>query len=143
MLYESDKKKWEPRELDIKIGKELFGLDVQVDEDGPWLPVTFPDGVEDYEELPKYSEDILAAMEVVEVLGVEWGFGAWHYALLSSSGFGWLVAFSHNVRPPSIELVGMGDPEKVKWAHSNRLPEAICLAAMEVLDCNTGGVYAP
>ena len=137
------KNEWGPRELDIKIARDLFKLDVREDQDGPWIPSDAPNTLfgEDFLEVPKYSEDIRSAMEVANALGTEWGFGAWHYALLSSSGFGWVVAFAHNVRPPSIQMVAMGDPERVKSAHANSLPEAICLAAVQVIDSGKGVGY--
>ncbi len=83
----------------------------------------------------RYSTDKAAALEVVDVLtSIEWGFALFKYPGLSSNGFGYVVAFARSLRPYSLEIVMLGDPEKVKHAHSNSLPEAICLAAIQTVD---------
>ena len=92
-------------------------------------------GSERYTPFPLFSTDISAAWEVVNtVSAIEWGFALFHYPGLSSAGFGYVVAFARSLRPYSLEIVTLGDPEKVKHAHSNSLPEAICLAAIQTVD---------
>ena len=117
------------REMDGLIGCHIMNLQGPVREmvgephwrpdDCPWVPV------------PKYSTDIVAAMEVVDKLHWGWGFAVFRFPGISSMGYGYVVAFAKSLRPYSLEIVTLGDPKKVKHGHSDSLPHAICLAAYE------------
>ncbi len=124
------------RELDALVAEKVFGKTVSWGGDPggtiiPWLGDL--EGIQG--ECPAYSTDIASAWEVVDwVSAIEWGFALFHYPGLSSNGFGYVVAFARSLRPYSLEIVTLGDPEKVKHAHSNDLPHAICLAALKTCE---------
>lgn len=79
------------------------------------------------------AADIRDSMKVVEEcrLSHDFGFASFHYPLLSSNGYGWIVAFAQSLRPYSLEIVSLGDPKLIFHAHSDSLPLAICRAALK------------
>lgn len=109
------------RELDKQVAKAVMGWRI---EGSAWYA---PNGcsVEIYQ-IPRYSFDIAAAMEVVEKM--------------RERGYGVCMADNMGVAPWNVDIVGTVG---VYEGCSDSLPEAICLAALKTQATATSAASAP